>query len=164
MALKDGEERQPRELISAEVTIRDKLNRWKGTLEKQITEGKSTPVIKESFTRAKGFYNESFHTTEQAIAAIEEEDLYAAAQSEFEDWEQSEMEWQDEMAFRIQQIENPTPMVNAQLTQAGKKSRFELLHSKAKTRADGAVTQLNTPGSTSETLSPIGPWRPSSHR
>ena len=57
-------------------------------------------------------------------------------------WEMHELEWQDERDHHLKQLENPTPQINAQLSQADKRSKFEVLHIKAQTRAEGTLRQL----------------------
>ena len=73
-------------------------------------------------------------------------DKLNTAKAVFEDWELIELEWQDEREDHIRKIENPTPQINAQLSQTEKKSRFETLHIKAQTHAEGLHSQLKLIG------------------
>ena len=130
---------QPRQLTAAETVSREKLDRWKATHEKQVTEGKILPVLKGSLTRTKGFYEESFRVSEQVIEAIEDLDEHAAAKADFEDWEMNELEWQDMRDHHLKQLEKPTPQINAQLSQADKRSKFEVLLIKAQTHAESLL-------------------------
>ena len=54
-----------------------------------------------------------------------------------------ELEWQDEKDLHIHQLENPTPQINAQMTQAAKHTRYEILYAKAQSQAENAIGQLN---------------------
>ena len=129
----------PRQLTDAETVSREKLDRWKATHEKQVTEGKILPVLKGSLTRTKGFYEESFRVSEQVIEAIEDLDELAAAKADFKDREMNELEWQDMRDHHLKQLEKPTPQINAQLSQADKRSKFEVLLIKAQTHAESLL-------------------------
>ena len=131
-----------RELTPAEAAARKTLDRWKATHEKQVRENRTLPVLKGSLTRVKRFYEENFQLTVQAIELIEDVEASDAARTVLEEWELEELEWQDERDYHIRQLENPTPMINAHLSADEKRSRYQTLHLKAQTHAEGLLSQL----------------------
>ena len=131
----------PRVLTAPEIHQRGLIEKWKGHHQNQITQGKVVSILKCSLTRVKNAFEEHQRLSHIAIDNIEDEDIKADALEEFEEWEISEIEWQDEKEYNIQQILNPLDAPR-QVTQAEKDARYEILHAKAKSRAENAITQI----------------------
>ena len=124
-----------RELTPEEATSREQLTKWKNHHENQLQQGKASYILKGSLTRAKRCYEECYRLAQQVIEQLVDEDAKTAAKAQLDDFEVEELEWQDEKAHHIHLMENPAPQVNAQMTQASKNARYEILLIKAQSRA-----------------------------
>ncbi|MCP4114994.1 MAG: hypothetical protein GY737_06220, partial [Desulfobacteraceae bacterium] len=140
----DEEQRQePRELTPQEVQARELLTTWRSHHEKQIQQSKAPCILKGSLTRAKRFYEDCYRLAQEAIEELDTEEAKAAARVQLSEFEIIQLEWQDEKDHHIRVLENPALQVNnAQMTQASKDAKYEILHIKAKTRAEDAIAQL----------------------
>ena len=131
----------PRVLTAPELQQRNLIEKWKGHHENQIDQGKVVSILKCSLTRVKNAFEEHQRLSINIINDIDDEDIKAAALEEYEAWELEEIEWQDEKNSNIQQTLNPHDAPR-QVTQAEKDARYDMLHAKAKSRAENAITQI----------------------
>ncbi|MCP4116718.1 MAG: hypothetical protein GY737_15160, partial [Desulfobacteraceae bacterium] len=139
----DDEQALPRELTQEEVQSREQLNKWRSHHERQIQEGKAPNILKSSLTRAKGFYEDCYRLAQEAIEDLETEEAKAAAKIQLNQFEITQIEWQDERDYHIRVLENPALQANnAQMSQTTKDAKYELLHIRAKSRAEDAIAQL----------------------
>ena len=73
----------------------------------QVTQGKATPTLKGSLTGAKNAYEESYRLCQQAIAAVNDEEVKAQQLQQLDEWELAQLEWQDDRDHYILTLESP---------------------------------------------------------